>query len=109
MENRPRYPGNSPEQLFPDVFFPAESKDHETLTAPMARDLLAKMLVIDPRRRISVDEAIQHPYIKVWYDDDEVNGVSISVSTIVSCGEGHFSSCYTPFARPTTISVKPSH
>jgi len=42
----------------------------------MARDLLKKMLVIDPRNRISVDEAINHPYIRVWFEDDEVNGVS---------------------------------
>lgn len=31
------------------------------------------MLVIDPERRISVDEALLHPYINVWYDDGEVN------------------------------------
>ena len=31
------------------------------------------MLVIDPERRISVDEALQHAYINVWYDDAEVN------------------------------------
>ena len=42
----------------------------------MARDLLCKMLVVDPLKRISVDEALMHPYINVWYDDSEVNGVS---------------------------------
>ena len=31
------------------------------------------MLVIDPLHRISVDDAINHPYIKVWYDESEVN------------------------------------
>lgn len=31
------------------------------------------MLVIDPQERISVDEALHHPYIYVWYDDSEVN------------------------------------
>lgn len=89
MENRPRYSGNSFEELFPDVFFPQPSKDHETLNANMARDLLSKMLVIDPRKRISVDEAIQHPYIRVWFDEEEVNGVSnliIDTSLImISC------------------------
>jgi c-Jun N-terminal kinase len=34
------------------------------------------MLVIDPEKRISVDEALLHPYINVWYDEGEVNAVS---------------------------------
>lgn len=34
------------------------------------------MLVIDPERRISVDEALLHSYINVWYDESEVNAVS---------------------------------
>nr|XP_009486533.1 PREDICTED: mitogen-activated protein kinase 8-like isoform X1 [Pelecanus crispus] len=29
------------------------------------------MLVIDASKRISVDEALQHPYINVWYDPSE--------------------------------------
>lgn len=47
-------------------------------TASQARDLLSRMLVIDPERRISVDEALMHPYINVWYDEAEVNAVSIT-------------------------------
>ena len=43
--------------------------------ASMARDLLQKMLVIDPEKRISVNEALMHPYINVWFDESEVNGV----------------------------------
>uniref|UniRef100_A0A2K6SEF6 Mitogen-activated protein kinase 9 n=1 Tax=Saimiri boliviensis boliviensis TaxID=39432 RepID=A0A2K6SEF6_SAIBB len=39
--------------------------------ASQARDLLSKMLVIDPDKRISVDEALRHPYITVWYDPAE--------------------------------------
>jgi hypothetical protein len=31
------------------------------------------MLVIDPEKRINVDEALMHPYINVWYDESEVN------------------------------------
>ena len=30
------------------------------------------MLVIDPDKRINVDEALMHPYINVWYDESEV-------------------------------------
>lgn len=36
------------------------------------------MLVIDASKRISVDEALQHPYINVWYDPAEVEAVSRS-------------------------------
>lgn len=46
------------------------------LKASQARDLLSKMLVIDASKRISVDEALQHPYINVWYDPAEVEAVS---------------------------------
>lgn len=35
------------------------------------------MLVIDPERRISVDDALLHNYINVWYDEGEVNAVSL--------------------------------
>lgn len=34
------------------------------------------MLVIDPDKRISVDEALRHPYITVWYDPAEAEAVS---------------------------------
>uniref|UniRef100_A0A8C6KN34 Stress-activated protein kinase JNK n=1 Tax=Nothobranchius furzeri TaxID=105023 RepID=A0A8C6KN34_NOTFU len=71
VENRPRYAGYSFEKLFPDALFPADS-DHNKLKASQARDLLSKMLVIDASKRISVDEALQHPYINVWYDPAEV-------------------------------------
>lgn len=75
VENRPRYAGYSFERLFPDVIFPQDSQEHAGLRASMARDLLSKMLVIDPTQRITTSEALQHPYINVWYDEQEVNGV----------------------------------
>ncbi|XP_020665304.3 mitogen-activated protein kinase 8 isoform X1 [Pogona vitticeps] len=70
VENRPKYAGYSFEKLFPDVLFPVDS-EHNKLKASQARDLLSKMLVIDASKRISVDEALQHPYINVWYDPSE--------------------------------------
>ncbi|KPJ12839.1 Stress-activated protein kinase JNK [Papilio machaon] len=73
VENRPRYAGYSFERLFPDILFPSDSNEHNRLKASQARDLLSRMLVIDPERRISVDEALLHPYINVWYDEGEVN------------------------------------
>lgn len=75
VENRPKYAGYSFEKLFPDVLFPADSSEHSKLKASQARDLLSKMLVIDPERRISVDDALMHSYINVWYDESEVNAV----------------------------------
>lgn len=73
VENRPRYPGYSFERLFPNMLFPSESNEHNRLRASQARDLLSRMLVIDPQLRISVDDALLHPYINVWYDESEVN------------------------------------
>ncbi len=78
VENRPRYAGYPIDRLFPDILFPADSRQSQ-LTANSARDLLSKMLVIDPNHRISVDEALNHPYINVWYDDSEVNAVSYKI------------------------------
>ncbi|KAF6082046.1 mitogen-activated protein kinase 9 [Phyllostomus discolor] len=70
VENRPKYPGIKFEELFPDWIFPSES-ERDKIKTSQARDLLSKMLVIDPDRRISVDEALRHPYIAVWYDPAE--------------------------------------
>ena len=35
---------------------------------PQALDLLERMLTFDPRERITVDEALVHPYLSVWHD-----------------------------------------
>ncbi|CAH1795632.1 unnamed protein product [Owenia fusiformis] len=78
VENRPRYAGYPIDKLFPDVLFPTDSVEHPGLKACKARDVLSKMLVVDPEKRISVDEALMHPYINVWYDEAEVNGPSPS-------------------------------
>uniref|UniRef100_A0A8C4Q7M4 Stress-activated protein kinase JNK n=1 Tax=Eptatretus burgeri TaxID=7764 RepID=A0A8C4Q7M4_EPTBU len=71
VENRPKYTGCSFEKLFPDMLFPADSESNR-LKASQARELLSKMLVIDPARRINVDQALAHPYINIWYDPSEV-------------------------------------
>lgn len=40
----------------------------------MAIDLLNKLLEFDPSRRITVEEALGHPYLSAYHDeDDEVN------------------------------------
>lgn len=51
------------------------------LTAIDARDFLTKVLVVDPSKRYSVDQALQHPYVHIWYDKGEVLGVSSSQIT----------------------------
>jgi len=35
---------------------------------PLALDLLAKMLHFDPAKRITCDQALEHPYLAVWHD-----------------------------------------
>lgn len=38
---------------------------------PEALDLLARLLAFDPIERISVDEALEHPYLRVWHDPED--------------------------------------
>ncbi|EFO88475.1 hypothetical protein GCK72_013798 [Caenorhabditis remanei] len=71
VENRPRYQPTPFEVLFSDNMFPMTA-DSSRLTGAQARDLLSRMLVIDPERRISVDDALRHPYVNVWFDEIEV-------------------------------------
>jgi mitogen-activated protein kinase 7 len=35
---------------------------------PLALDLLQKLLCFDPAKRISCNEALEHPYLAVWHD-----------------------------------------
>lgn len=74
VKARPRREGVNFEELFTDQYFPSDSEQYEQLNSRNARDLLAKMLVIDPRYRISVDKALNHPYIKLWYKKEEAEG-----------------------------------
>lgn len=55
MKTRPYSPGVRLETLFPEA-------------DPLAVDLVKKMLVMDPRRRISAAQALEHPYFKGMYD-----------------------------------------
>ncbi|KAK9352782.1 kinase-like domain-containing protein [Lipomyces doorenjongii] len=35
---------------------------------PQALDLLSRMLAFDPAERVTVQEALEHPYLSVWHD-----------------------------------------
>lgn len=74
VTSRPHREGIPFDRLFSDDYFPPDSTQYEQLNSLNARDLLSKMLVIDPRHRSTVDEILQHPYIHLWYKEDEVNG-----------------------------------
>lgn len=37
----------------------------------MAIDLLNKLLEFDPSKRIDVDEALAHPYLSAYHDEDD--------------------------------------
>jgi mitogen-activated protein kinase 7 len=38
---------------------------------PLALDLLEKMLTLDPYERITVEEALKHPYLAIWHDPQD--------------------------------------
>lgn len=38
---------------------------------PLGIDLLRKMLIFDPKERITVEEALQHPYVATYHDPDD--------------------------------------
>lgn len=46
---------------------------------PLAIDLLAQLLHFDPAKRITCEQALNHPYLAVWHDPaDEPTCASVS-------------------------------
>lgn len=71
------------EKLFPDEIFPVDEEDSPYLNKKMAKDLLKRILVIDPEIRISVDEALNHEYLRKWprsTNESVVSRIQIIVS-----------------------------
>lgn len=49
------------------------------LTNPLAIDLLEKLLVFNPSKRITVDNALRHPYLSLYHDpEDEPEAEKVS-------------------------------
>lgn len=59
------------EELFPDSLFPADDPDEPNWSTKTARDLLRRMLVIDPIHRITVAQALDHPYLIQWRREND--------------------------------------
>jgi serine/threonine protein kinase len=61
----PRRPGKQFEKLFPTA-------------SPMAIDLLRKLLTFDASKRITVEEALRHPFLSsLHFPDDEPLSVPV--------------------------------
>uniref|UniRef100_A0A914DFF1 Protein kinase domain-containing protein n=1 Tax=Acrobeloides nanus TaxID=290746 RepID=A0A914DFF1_9BILA len=59
------------EELFPDDIFPEEKKK-KFCTAENGRHLLSLMLIFDPDQRISVEKALEEPYV-AWKRNSDNN------------------------------------
>ena len=69
--------GKPLESLFPDcTLFNSSSEAH--FQPASARDLLSKMLVFDPANRISVQEALDHPFVSSFRCHEDVHAVSVT-------------------------------
>uniref|UniRef100_A0A0N5C8Q6 Mitogen-activated protein kinase n=1 Tax=Strongyloides papillosus TaxID=174720 RepID=A0A0N5C8Q6_STREA len=64
-------------KYFPDTLFDNSSPDNKPIPIELngdnCRDALKKMLTIDPDERMSVDEALNHPYFRVWRNEKEIS------------------------------------
>lgn len=58
IKQLPQYPKQQLSARFPNI-------------SPCALDLLGKMLVFDPTKRITVEEALSHPYLSTLHDSND--------------------------------------
>jgi len=57
---------------------------------PLAIDLLSQMLCFDPAKRVSCEQALNHPYLQVWHDPaDEPVCDSVSKIFDIARFDGH--------------------
>jgi len=85
IQNRKPAKGHQLPTIFPHV-------------KPDALDLLGKLLLIDPTKRAGVEEALEHPYLKVLHDPTpktrkkmEKNGIDIGRETEITCSKFNIS------------------
>ena len=65
--------------IFPDSMFVASGKRSSlSKRNELARDLLSRMLVIDPDKRITIEQALLHDYLKIWLNKDDFNHPRVS-------------------------------
>uniref|UniRef100_A0A914QG54 Stress-activated protein kinase JNK n=1 Tax=Panagrolaimus davidi TaxID=227884 RepID=A0A914QG54_9BILA len=74
----PFFPTKAWENLFPDSLFCLHQTSNN-ITASNARDLISKMLVIDPNYRISIQDALKHSYVRLWRKEEEVNAPAMPI------------------------------
>ena len=60
------------EELVPDRVFPSGGENDAQRTRD-GRDLMSRMLEIDPLKRLTIDQCLQHPYVKCWYRPEEAS------------------------------------
>lgn len=70
IKSKPKVHRPTWEELVPDHMFPSGLPTDSQRTRE-ARDLLSRMLEIDPVKRLTIDECLHHPYVKCWYRPEE--------------------------------------
>lgn len=82
-------------EIVPDAnFLPETENPRVNLTSAAARDLLSHMLKINPDERFSVEDALNHPYVRLWFK------VSMQTRSIGTCSfSGRRSQC-SSFRKP---------
>ena len=68
MRKLPKKPSKKFETLFPEV-------------SPIALDLLRKMLLLNPEKRITVNQALDHPYLEALHcEEDEFVTIPVELA-----------------------------
>uniref|UniRef100_A0A914DAR1 Protein kinase domain-containing protein n=1 Tax=Acrobeloides nanus TaxID=290746 RepID=A0A914DAR1_9BILA len=70
IEGQPKHLAKPWREIFPDKVFPPPGDPNvlPLISAQAGRDLLSKMLTIDPFARISVENALEHPFV-LWENE----------------------------------------